>query len=89
MDRNHAQDNWFLHIRFDPHEPFYTMPHYKALYPDDYDGPDVDWPPHAPVTQPRVVQRMRSNYAALVTMCDRAWGACWMPWIAGLWMIRC
>ncbi|MGI6366793.1 MAG: sulfatase [Anaerolineae bacterium] len=76
LEKNHGQDNWFLHIEtFDPHEPFYTMEHYKALYPDDYTGPDFDWPPYRPVDESEEqVQRARNNYAALVTMCDRNLG---------------
>jgi len=76
LDINHDEDRWFLQIEtFDPHEPFYSMAHYKALYPNDYQGPDVDWPPYGPVTEPpEVVRRMRNNYAALITMCDRSVG---------------
>lgn len=72
LDKNHGEDNWFLHIEtFDPHEPFFTQPHYKALYPDDYDGPDFDWPEYRPVDEsPEEIERCRNNYAALVTMCD-------------------
>jgi arylsulfatase A-like enzyme len=41
LELNHDRDNWFLHVEtFDPHEPFFSQPHYKALYPDDYEGPD-------------------------------------------------
>ena len=67
-----AQD-WFLHIEtFDPHEPFFTQEHYKQLYPHDYDGPTYDWPPYRRVTEEdrAVVDHVRSEYAALVSMCD-------------------
>ncbi len=72
LEKNHAEDNWFLQIEtFDPHEPFFTQAHYKALYPDDYEGPDLDWPEYRPVDEsPEEIQRYRNNYAALVSMCD-------------------
>ena len=72
LDKNHDVDNWFLHIEtFDPHEPFFTQEDYKALYPDDYEGPDLDWPNYRPVDEsPEEIQRCRNNYAALLSMCD-------------------
>jgi arylsulfatase A-like enzyme len=77
LDTNHAADNWFLHVEtFDPHEPFYTQQHYKALYPPDgYRGPDLDWPEYRPVDESdEEIARYRRNYAALVSMCDRNLG---------------
>ena len=70
--RNHADDNWFLHIEtFDPHEPYFTQQQYKGLYPHDYDGPLFDWPKYGPVTEtPEEVQHCRYENAALVSMCD-------------------
>jgi arylsulfatase A-like enzyme len=72
LDTNHDKDNWFLHIEtFDPHEPFFTQQHYKDLYPDDYDGPDFDWPEYRPVDESEEeIARCRRNYAALISMCD-------------------
>ena len=69
---NHEKDDWFLQIEtFDPHEPFFTQQHYKDLYPDDYAGPDFDWPDYRPVDETdEEIARCRHNYAALVTMCD-------------------
>jgi arylsulfatase A-like enzyme len=76
LETNHGADDWFLHVEtFDPHEPFFTQSHYKDLYPDNYEGPDLDWPNYGPVTEPlEQVQRCRRNYAALLTMCDRNLG---------------
>ncbi|GHO90293.1 sulfatase [Reticulibacter mediterranei] len=73
---NQSQDNWFLQIEtFDPHEPFYTQQHYKALYPHHYSGPHFDWPDYAPVTQSaEEVEHIRYEYAALVSMCDHYLG---------------
>ncbi len=73
---NHEKDNWFLQIEtFDPHEPFFVHEHYKELYPDDYDGPDMDWPPYARVSEsPETVEHTRKTYAALVSMCDYSLG---------------
>jgi len=69
---NHQEDNWFLQIEtFDPHEPFFTQPHYKTLYPHDYDGPHFDWPPYRRVKEtPEQVQHVRYEYAASLSMCD-------------------
>ena len=74
--RNKDSDNWYLQIEtFDPHEPFFTQPGWKELYPHDYDGPLRDWPPYARVSEPRdLVEHYRSNYAALLTMCDHYLG---------------
>jgi arylsulfatase A-like enzyme len=74
--RNAGADNWFLQIEtFDPHEPFFTHEKYKELYPHAYDGPHFDWPPYAPVTEsPEMVDHMRFEYAALLSMCDHYLG---------------
>jgi arylsulfatase A-like enzyme len=76
LELNHRADDWFLQVEtFDPHEPFFTQPHYKALYPDGYDGPDFDWPEYRPVDESdEEIIRCRNNYAALLTMCDRNLG---------------
>ncbi len=76
LQTNHDADNWFLHLEtFDPHEPFFTMEHYKELYPHAYDGPQFDWPNYAPVTEDQsAVEHMRWQYAALLSMCDRNLG---------------
>ena len=76
LDKNHDADDWFLHIEtFDPHEPFFTQQHYKDLYPDGWDGPDLDWPEYRPVDESEPeIRRIRRNYSALVTMCDRNLG---------------
>ena len=70
---NHAEDNWFLQIEtFDPHEPFFTQEHYKALYPHHYAGPHFDWPPYRPVDEtPDQVEHVRMEYAASLSMCDK------------------
>lgn len=69
---NAAEDRWFLHIEtFDPHEPFFSYPKYKALYPHGYAGPQFDWPDYKPVTEtPDQVAHARFEYAALLSMCD-------------------
>lgn len=79
INRNHNEDNWFLQIEtFDPHEPFYSLPADKALYPHHFVGDadiDDDWPPYAPVQEDEdTVQHVRYNYAALVSKCDRYLG---------------
>ena len=73
---NAKEDSWFLHIEtFDPHEPFYALEKYKALYPHEYDGSFFDWPDYVPVQEtPEQVQHLRYQYAALVSMCDAKLG---------------
>jgi len=74
--RNVGEDNWFLHIEtFDPHEPFFTLEHYKKLYPHKYDGPHFDWPQYRRVVEtPEQIEHVRYEYAALVSMCDHYLG---------------
>jgi arylsulfatase A-like enzyme len=76
IDTNHAEDGWFLQIEtFDPHEPFFSYQRYHDLYPEDYDGPHLDWPDYAQVLEtPEQVAHVRNRYAALLSMCDRSLG---------------
>lgn len=79
IHRNHGEDNWFLQIEtFDPHEPFYSLPEDKALYPHTFLGDaaaEADWPPYAPVEEDEnTVQHVRYEYAALLSKCDRYLG---------------
>ena len=73
---NAAADNWYLQIEtFDPHEPFFSHPEIKALYPHEYDGPPFDWPPYNRITQSDdMVQHAIYEYAALLSMCDASLG---------------
>jgi arylsulfatase A-like enzyme len=74
--RNAQADNWFLQIEtFDPHEPFFSQERYKALYPHEYSGPLFDWPSYGRVSEPpEMVEHMRREYAALLSMCDHSLG---------------
>ena len=75
--QNHGQDSWFLQIEtFDPHEPFFTMPADKALYPHQFAGDcEDDWPPYAGAAEDaQTVRHVRFDYAALVSKCDRYLG---------------
>ena len=79
IERNHGEDNWFLQIEtFDPHEPFYSLPCDKALYPHKFlgdAGMDADWPPYAPVAEEgNTIGHVRYEYASLLTKCDRYLG---------------
>ncbi len=76
LERNHAQDGWFVQIEtFDPHEPYFTQRHYQDLYPHDYHGAHFDWPAYRQVTEtPEEVQHLRYQYAALLSMCDAKLG---------------
>lgn len=73
---NQSADNWYLQIEtFDPHEPFFTQPHWKERYPHEYEGPLFDWPPYARVNQTAAeIEHLRCEYAALMTMCDHYLG---------------
>ncbi|MFI4912678.1 MAG: sulfatase [Sedimentisphaeraceae bacterium JB056] len=73
---NHAKDNWMLHIEtFDPHEPFFSDPKFKALYKDDYRGKLFDWPCGGKKDQGQeITDHLRKEYAALVSMCDEHLG---------------
>ena len=76
IDKNHGSDNWFLQIEtFDPHEPFYSMPEYKDLYPHEWKGKRADWPPYNTADEDaQTVDHVRKEYAALLSMCDRYLG---------------
>lgn len=77
IERNRGEDGWFLQIEtFDPHEPFFTMPKYQALYPHEHDGPHFDWPGYKRVSEDErpYVEHMRKLNAALISMCDNYLG---------------
>lgn len=79
IEKNHGEDNWFLQLEtFDPHEPFYTLPEDKALYPHTFLGDvalEADWPPYARVDEDEnTIQHVRFEYAALLSKCDRYLG---------------
>ncbi len=76
LRRNASEDNWFLQIEtFDPHEPFFSQPQWKNLYPHGYSGPRFDWPRGGKVTESSgQVEHIRYEYAALLSMCDHYLG---------------
>lgn len=76
IEKNKDEDNWFLQIEtFDPHEPFFSYQHYKDLYPHEYTGKHIDWPPYYFVRESEeVVQHVNYEYAALLSMCDHYLG---------------
>jgi len=77
LETNYDRNNWFLQVEaFDPHEPYVVPDEYKNLYPDDYEGPDFEWPRYEPSSGYSIAEqkRLRRNYMALVTMCDRHLG---------------
>lgn len=72
IDRNGSADDWFLQIEtFDPHEPFFAPPEYKARFGTDHDGPIFDWPLYRQTdgSSPESAE-LQANYAALVQLCD-------------------
>lgn len=76
LQTNVSADRWMLQIElFDPHEPFFVHQNYRDLYPEDYDGPEFDWPDYGKVIEPSVqVDHARRAYRALVAMCDHSLG---------------
>jgi len=74
LDRNHAADNWHLHLEcFDPHEPFACPAKYREMYGDDWDWEKqhFDWPDYAPVEEDeKAVAHIRKCYAGTLTMAD-------------------
>ncbi len=76
LEENKNNQNWFLQIEtFDPHEPFFTQPQWKELYPEiaEYMGPETDWPTYVPVKDsetPEDIAHVRRLYAAIMSMCD-------------------
>ncbi len=76
LEDNKDTDNWFLQIEtFDPHEPFFTQPEWKELYPEiaQYTGQKNDWPGYEPVRPGETakdIAHVRNLYAALTSMCD-------------------
>ncbi len=77
LETNHSEDNWFLQVEcFDPHEPFFSYPEYKKLYPHEYNGPHYDWPTYHALedSEKEQIEHLRHEYAALLTMCDESLG---------------
>jgi len=72
LERNHAEENWFLQIEtFDPHEPFHSAEGYQAHYPRAGESPVFDWPSYGKCDEsPEEIERIRHNYAALLSQCD-------------------
>lgn len=76
IEKNHDADNWLLQIEtFDPHEPFYvTNDEYKEKYNDTYAGKHFDWPRGKTEEDEEVIDHVRKEYSALVSMCDKNLG---------------
>ena len=76
LKTNAAADQWLLHLEtFDPHEPFHAPEQFRAQYPTQYQGPTLDWPRYARVTETlNECEELRANYAAIVSLCDHELG---------------
>ncbi len=76
LELNKAADDWFLQLEcFDPHEPFTVPERFKKAYDTGYNGKILDWPIYEKVNNSKAeVAEIRSNYAALVAMCDEYFG---------------
>lgn len=78
MATNADADRWMVQIEcFDPHEPFFSYAQHQRHYGlDSGDGrPRTDWPDYKRVDEPtEVVEQVRDEYSALLTMCDASLG---------------
>lgn len=77
IEKNNGCDNWFLQIEtFDPHEPFFSPEEYQILYGESSDAQYAwDWPPYGAAVEPEeTVERVRTKYRALLSMCDHYLG---------------
>lgn len=72
LQKNHAEDNWFLQIEtFDPHEPFFNRQQQERN-----SAPHFDWPNYGPVEDEErpFIANMRQEYNDLLMMCDEQLG---------------
>ncbi len=79
VDRNHAADNWHLHLElFDPHEPFDCPQSYLDDYGDTWTGPPLSCPDYRrfdeTIDTAESVEHLRKAYAGTLTMSDRRLG---------------
>lgn len=76
LERNHAEDDWMLHIEtFDPHEPFTAPERYQSAHPPSGEEPIFDWPMYEGVKEsPKEVDKLKASYSALLSMCDAQLG---------------
>lgn len=78
MATNAGADRWMVQIEcFDPHEPFFSYAQHQRHYDLDPDNgrPRTDWPDYKRVDEPtEVVDQVRDEYSALLTMCDASLG---------------
>lgn len=73
---NAEEDDWLLQIEtFDPHEPFLAPKRFRDMFPSGYQGPILDWPRYGAVKETEEeIAELKSNYAALVQLCDEQLG---------------
>ena len=76
LETNVDEDNWMLQLElFDPHEPFFVPQAYRDLYGQEPNPDQMDWPPYQKVNESKeLVESVRLQYAALVSMCDHSLG---------------
>jgi len=77
LERNQDAENFFLVVdSFDPHEPWDPPAFYRRLYDPDDDCMDFLASLYGPADQvsPRILKRLRANYAGEVSLVDRWFG---------------
>lgn len=72
LETNRDADDWLLQVEtFDPHEPFYAPQRFKDRFDTGWTGGIYDWPRYGRVEDlPAEAEELRSNYYALVALCD-------------------
>lgn len=77
IEANADAERWFVQIEtFDPHEPFNAAVEFRRMFDVEGEGsPDYDWPDYQQVLEdPKVAERVRRQYQALVAQCDASLG---------------
>jgi len=76
LDINRDADDWLLQLEtFDPHEPFVAPQRFRDNHHTGYNGPILDWPPYARVTETsEEADELRANYRATLEHCDALLG---------------
>ena len=72
LETNKTAKDWFLQIEtFDPHEPFFAPERFINKFNKNLRGPIIDWPHYGKsFKDSEITDELRSNYFALVSLCD-------------------
>ena len=75
LRQNGTAENWIMQMEsFDPHEPIFVPERYQTE-DSGYPGPILNWPRYLKVEESaEEIAEFKSNYAALVRLCDSQLG---------------